>query len=66
MEKKAFSFDEFDAGTLRKMGVTKPRTKTFTAEHERQFAIKVLNVICSLQKSERSRVLRRAVTMNET
>ena len=38
--------------------------EAFTAEMERQYAIKVLNVINDIKQGERARVLRRAITMN--
>jgi hypothetical protein len=38
--------------------------KTFTAEKERQYAIKVLNVIHDIKQGERARVLKRAISMN--
>ena len=58
------NIDELDQDTLKKLGLKKPRTKTFTAEHERRFAIKVLNVIQELSQNERARVLRRTIQMN--
>lgn len=61
----SLSIDDLDPETLKKLGLSKPRRFTFLAEHERQFAIKVLNVISGLKQSERDRVLRRALKMNE-
>lgn len=58
------NINELDPDTLKKLGLKKPRQKTFTAEHERRFAIKVLNVIHELSQNERGRVLRRAIQMN--
>jgi hypothetical protein len=58
------NIDELDQDTLKKIGLKRPRTKTFTAEHERRFAIKVLNVIQELSQNERARVLRRTIQMN--
>ena len=60
------NIEELDAETIKKLGLSKPKKYTFLAEHERQYAIKVLNVISSLKQSERDRVLRRAMKMNET
>lgn len=59
------NIDELDPETIKKLGLSKPKKHTFLAEHERQFAIKVLNVISNIKQSERSRVLRRALKMNE-
>ena len=58
------NIEELDSETLKKLGLKKPRTKTFTAQHERRYAIKVLNVISELKQSERCRVLKRASSMN--
>ena len=58
------NIDDLDSETLKRLGLKKPRTKTFTAENERSFSIKVLNVIADLKKSERNRVLKRATAMN--
>jgi hypothetical protein len=59
------NIEELDQDTLKKLGLSKPKKYTFLAEHERQFAIKVLNVISGIKQNERSRVLRRAIKMNE-
>lgn len=61
----SLNIEDLDAETLKKLGLSKPRKFTFLAEHERQYAIKVLNVISNLKQSERDRVLRRAMKMNE-
>ena len=58
-------FDELNPETIAKLGLSKPRKQTFMAEHERQYAIKVLNVISGLSQKERARVLKRAASMNE-
>ena len=60
------NIEDLDPETLKKIGLSKPRKYTFLAEHERQYAIKVLNVISALKQSERDRVLRRAIKMNES
>jgi hypothetical protein len=60
----SININEIDGETLKKLGIKKPRVKTFTAEMERQYAIKVLNVINDIKQGERARVLRRAITMN--
>ena len=60
------NIEELDAETIKKLGLSKPKKYTFLVEHERQYAIKVLNVISSLKQSERDRVLKRAMKMNET
>lgn len=60
----SLSLEDLDGDTLRKLGVTRPRQKKFTAENERQFAIKALNLLSTLTQSERARVLRRATTLN--
>ena len=44
---------------------TNPRTYTFNVEQERQYAIKVLNVISNLKQKERERVLSRAIKLNK-
>jgi len=61
----SLNIEDLDPETIKKMGLSKPKKYTFLAEHERQYAIKVLNVISSLKQSERDRVLRRALKMNE-
>ena len=43
----------------------KRQVNRFTAEDERTYAIMVMNVIAKLKKNERTRVLRRALKMNE-
>lgn len=57
--------DDLDPEVLKKLGLKKGQKKTFYAEDERQFAIKVLNVISGLTQKERGRVLKRAITMND-
>jgi|TARA_R100000081_G_C4727103_1_gene121317 hypothetical protein len=42
-----------------------PRKYTFTVENERQYAIKVLNVISNLNQKQRERVLQRALKTNK-
>ena len=64
MGKHKMNINELDSETLKKLGLKKPRTKTFTAENERSYSIKVLNVIAELKQSERCRVLKRALSMN--
>lgn len=59
------NIDELDQQTLKLLGMSKPKKYTFLAEHERQYAIKVLNVISGLKQKERNRVLRRALIMND-
>jgi len=44
---------------------TNPRSYTFNVEQERQYAIKVLNVISNLKQKERERVLSRAIKLNK-
>jgi hypothetical protein len=56
---------DLDPETVKKLGLSKPKQYTFLVEHERQYAIKVLNVISNLKQNERDRVLRRAMKMNE-
>ena len=41
------------------------RSFTFSVENERQYAIKVLNVLSNLKQGERSRVLQRAIKLNK-
>ena len=41
------------------------RSYTFSVENERQYAIKVLNVISNLKQNERTRVLQRAIKINK-
>tara|TARA_R100001015_G_C4619514_1_gene176257 strand:+ start:1475 stop:1702 length:228 start_codon:yes stop_codon:yes gene_type:complete len=61
-EKQGYSLD-----TLAKMVeiMPNPRSYTFTVEQERQYAIKVLNVISNLKQKERDRVLHRAIKLNK-
>lgn len=59
------NIDELDQQTLKLLGMSKPKKYTFLTEHERQYAIKVLNVISGLKQKERNRVLRRALIMND-
>ena len=59
------NIEDLDQQTLKLLWMSKPKKYTFLAEHERQYAIKVLNVISGLKQKERNRVLRRALTMNE-
>jgi len=42
-----------------------PRKYTFSVENERQYAIKVLNVISNLNQKQRERVLHRASLLNK-
>jgi len=60
--KQGFSID-----TLGKMVEITPNPKNynFTVENERQYAIKVLNVISNLKQKERDRVLARAFKINK-
>jgi len=44
---------------------SKPRTYDFNVEQERQYAIKVLNVISNLNQKQRERVLHRAFLLNK-
>ena len=60
----SLKFEDLDPAVARQMGLTKQRQKKFTAENERQFAIKALNLLSTLTQSERARVLRRATTLN--
>ena len=58
--KQGFTFE-----TLRDMfDISRTRKQTFTVEHERQYAIKVLNPISNLNQRERERVLLRAIKLN--
>jgi len=41
------------------------RNYQFKVEHERQYAIKVLNVMSNLKQRERERVLQRAILLNK-
>ena len=45
--------------------VSNPRCYSFNVEKERQYAIKVLNVISNLKQKERDRVLSRALKLNK-
>jgi hypothetical protein len=58
------SINDIDAETLKRIGLRKPKSRSFTAEQERQYAIKVLNVIHDIKQGERARVLKRAISMN--
>ena len=57
----------FTLDTLQQMFEIMPKSKsfTFTVEKERQFAIKILNVISNLKQKERDRVLLRAIKLNK-
>ena len=59
--------DGFTLDVINKMfEITKePRKYTFNVENERQYAIKVLNVISNLNQKERERVLSRAIKLNK-
>ena len=61
-KQQGFTFD-----ILKKMFEIMPNSKTytFTVEQERQYAIKVLNVISNLKQKERDRVLARAIKLNK-
>jgi hypothetical protein len=56
---------EYDRDAFKRLGLKLSKQFPFKAEDERQYAIKVLNVIAQLKQRERSRVLRRAITMNQ-
>ena len=43
---------DLDPETVKKLGLSKPKKFTFLAEHERQYAIKVLNVISNLKQND--------------
>mgnify|MGYP003134340464 CR=1 FL=1 len=58
------NINDLDQDTLKKLGLQKPRNYSFTAEHERKYAIKVLAVISELKQKERARVLKRSIQMN--
>jgi len=59
----------FDMDTIKKnfdiTKETKPRNYDFNVEQERQYAIKVLNVISNLNQKQRERVLHRASLLNK-
>ena len=57
----------FSIETLGKMVeiLPNPKTYNFTVENERQYAIKVLNVISNIKQKERDRVLARAIKLNK-
>ena len=56
---------DLDPGTLEKLGMKAPsKPREFTAEMERQWAIKVLGPIAGLTKDQRRRVLERAIKMS--
>ena len=59
------SIDDLNPDTLKQLGLKKQRQVKFTVEQERQHAIACLNQIRSLSQAERSRVLRRAMKMND-
>ena len=57
--------EDLDRDTLVKLGLkTEPKPREFTAEMERQWAIKVLGPIANLTKDQRRRVLERAIKMS--
>ena len=54
-----------ELGEILKQQKKASKPNRFTAEDERTYAIMVLNVIAKLKKNERTRILRRALKMNE-
>ena len=57
--------EDLDRDTLEKLGLKAPaKPREFTAEMERQWAIKVLGPIAGLTKDQRRRVLERALKMS--
>ena len=57
--------EDLDPVTLEKLGMKAPsKPREFTAEMERQWAIKVLGPIAGLTKDQRRRVLERALKMS--
>ena len=57
--------EDLDPVTLEKLGMKAPsKPREFTAEMERQWAIKVLGPIAGLTKDQRRRVLDRAIKMS--
>tara|TARA_R100001510_G_C7626982_1_gene186649 strand:+ start:765 stop:986 length:222 start_codon:yes stop_codon:yes gene_type:complete len=59
--------DQLPAATLEQLTGFTPqptRQRSFTVEQERQWAIKVLNVIANLPQDHRRRVLERALKMH--
>jgi hypothetical protein len=62
-----FKIEDAPPEVLEKLGLAAPkkRLRTFTAEMERRHAIKCLGQIADLEQSQRARVLRRALKMNE-
>lgn len=58
------NIDELDAETLKRIGIKKPRQQKFSAEQERQYAIKCLATLSQINQDQRRRVLTRALKMN--
>ena len=59
----------FDMSLIKKQFdiVKEPSSRNYTLykEQERQYAIKVLNVMCNLKQKERERILQRALLLNK-
>lgn len=68
----SLNINDLDSETLQKLGLVqehktinrKPRNQTFTKEHVRSNALKVLAVIAGLSQNERERVLQHAIKIN--
>jgi hypothetical protein len=59
------NLDDLPADARKALGLQKSRSKTFTAEHERQRALEILARMTDLTQSERGRVLTRAQRINK-
>lgn len=68
----SLNINDLDQETLSKLGLVeehktinrKPRNQTFTKEHVRSNALKVLSVVASLSQNQRDRVLNHAIKIN--
>ena len=68
----SLNINDLNPETLQKLGLVqehksinrKPRNQTFTKEHVRSHALKVLAVIAGLSQNERERVLAHAIKIN--
>lgn len=62
---KVDTIDDLPAEVKKQFGLEKQKKKTFTAEHERRYALRVLALISDLKQTERDRVLRKAIAKNK-
>ena len=61
----AINLDDIPPDARKALGLQKQRSKTFTAENERQRALEILAKLTDLTQRERGRVLTRAQAINK-